>query len=124
MRARFVNPLMADANLQGGIAQGLGGVLYEHIVYDEAAQLKTATLMDYTLPTAVEVPNSTIDHLATPSPFTLLGIKGIGESGITGPTVAVPSAVEDALPHLRLALMENPLTPERVWQAVQAAQAR
>jgi carbon-monoxide dehydrogenase large subunit len=118
-----INPLLADANLQGAVAQGLGGTLYEHIVYDEAAQLLTATLMDYTLPTAVEVPNTVIDHLTTPSPFTQLGIKGVGESGITGPTVAVPSAVEDALSHLKLSLMENPLTPERVWQAVRAAQA-
>jgi carbon-monoxide dehydrogenase large subunit len=111
-----------DANLHGGIAQGLGGTLYEQLVYDDAGQLQTATFMDYTLPTAVEMPSNLIlEHQETPSPFTPLGVKGAGESGITGPLTAIASAIENALPHLKLELMETPFTPYRVWQAIQDA---
>jgi carbon-monoxide dehydrogenase large subunit len=117
----IINPLMADANLHGGIVQGLGGALYENMVYDDAGQLKTATFMDYTLPTAIEAPPMVLDHQETPSPFTLMGTKGVGESGVTAPLGAIPAAIEDALPHLKLALMETPLTPDRVWRAMQAA---
>jgi carbon-monoxide dehydrogenase large subunit len=117
-----INPLLAEANVHGGIAQGLGGALYEHLVYDEAGQLKTATFMDYTLPTAVEVPSLEFEHQVTPSPFTPLGTKGVGESGVTGIMGAVCSAVENALPHLNLNLSEMPLKPDRVWQAIQTAQ--
>ena len=118
----IINPLMVYANMHGGIVQGLGGALYENMVYDEAGQLKTATLMDYTLPTAAEAPPMILDHQETPSPFTLLGAKGAGESGVSCPLGAIPAAIEDALPHLKLALMETPLTPDRVWRAMQAAQ--
>jgi len=119
---KIVNPLLVDANLHGGIAQGLGGTLYEQLVYDDAGQLQTATFMDYTLPTAVEMPSNLIlEHQETPSPFTPLGVKGAGESGITGPLTAIASAIENALPHLKLELMETPFTPYRLWQAIQDA---
>jgi carbon-monoxide dehydrogenase large subunit len=117
----IINPTLANANLHGGIVQGLGGALYENMVYDEDGQLKTATLMDYTLPTAMEVPILMLDHQSTPSPFTLLGSKGVGESGVAGPLGAVASAIEDALPHLKLSLMETPLTPARLWHAMHRA---
>jgi carbon-monoxide dehydrogenase large subunit len=117
----IINPALANANLHGGIVQGLGGALYENMVYDEDGQLKTATFMDYTLPTAMEVPVLMIDHQSTPSPFTLLGSKGVGESGVAGPLGAVASAIEDALPHLKLSLMETPLTPARLWHAMHRA---
>ena len=119
---KVVNPLLVNANLHGGIAQGLGGALYERLVYDEGGQLLTATLMDYTVPTAVEMPPElALEHLETPSPATPLGTKGADESGVTAPLGAVASAIEDALPELPLALMETPLTPERVWKAIQEA---
>ncbi len=120
----IINPTMAEANLHGGIAQGLGGALYENMVYDENGQLKTATFMDYTLPTAVEMPILLLDHQSTPSPFTLLGAKGVGESGVAGPLGAVASAIEDALPHLKLSLMETPFTPSKVWNAIHEAESR
>jgi carbon-monoxide dehydrogenase large subunit len=113
---------MAEANLHGGIVQGFGGAMYEHLVYDEAGQLKTTTFMDYTCPTAVDVPRFQVEHQETPSPFTPLGTKGVGESGVTGPLGALCGAIENALPHLNIKLSEMPLTPHRVWQAVQQAQ--
>jgi carbon-monoxide dehydrogenase large subunit len=118
-----INPLLADANLHGGIAQGLGGALYEHLVYDENAQLKTATFMDYTIPTAADVPSYEIAHQTTPSPFTPLGTKGVGESSVAAPLGAVVGAVEDALAQagVRVRLMETPLTPSRVWRAMRSA---
>jgi len=120
----IVNPLMAHGNLIGGIAQGLGGALYEHMVYDDAAQLMTSSFMDYTVPTAVEMPSCLIEMQETASPFTATGCKGVGESGVTGPLGAVASAVENAFPELRLALMETPLMPNRVWRALQQAERR
>ena len=118
-----MNPLLADANLHGGIAQGLGGAMYEQIAYDEAGQPLTATFMDYTIPTAVEIPKLEIGHQETPSPFTPLGTKGVGESGVGGTLGALCSAIENALPELDLRLTELPLTPSRVWEAIQAAKA-
>ena len=108
----IINPLLADANLHGGIAQGIGGAMYEKIAYDESAQPLTATFMDYTIPTAVEMPNFELGHQETPSPFTPLGTKGVGESGVGAPLGALCSAIENALPELDLRLTELPLTPE------------
>ena len=115
----IVNPLLAEGQMLGGIAQGIGAALYENMVYDSAGQLMTATLMDYTLPTALEMPTCVVEHQVTPSPFTLQGAKGVGESGVTSPLAAVASAIENALPHLKLSLMETPLMPDRVWRAIQ-----
>jgi len=121
---RIINPLLAQANLHGGIVQGFGGAMYENLVYDEAGQLKTATFMDYTIPTAADLPSFDVEHMETPSPFNPLGCKGVGESGVTGPLGALCSAVENALPHLKLNFNETPLTPNRVWQEIQRAQQR
>ena len=116
----MINPLMVDANLQGGIAQGLGGVLFENLVYDAQGQLLTGTFMDYTLPTSVDLPAFEIGHVSTPSPFNPLGAKGCGESGVGGPLDAIVSAVENALEPLgiRRHLLETPLTPDRVWRFI------
>jgi carbon-monoxide dehydrogenase large subunit len=77
--------------------------------------------MDYTIPTAVEVPKFAIEHQATPSPFTALGMKGAGESGIGATLGALCSAIEDAFPELDLRITELPLTPNRIWKAIRAA---
>jgi carbon-monoxide dehydrogenase large subunit len=116
-----VNPLLVDANLHGAIAQGIGSTLYERLVYDDVGQLLTATLMDYTIPTSVELPRFEVEHQETPSPFTPLGMKGVGESGVGGALGALCSAVENALSHLDVTFNELPLTPDRVWKAIQAA---
>jgi carbon-monoxide dehydrogenase large subunit len=120
----IVNPLLVDANLHGGIAQGIGGAMFERIAYDEAGQPLTATFMDYTLPTAVELPRLEIGHQQTPAPFTPLGTKGVGESGVGGTLGSLCSAIENALPEADLHLSELPLTPSRIWQAIQDAPAR
>jgi carbon-monoxide dehydrogenase large subunit len=116
----MINPLLVDANLHGGIVQGLGGVLYEHLVYDDAGQLLTGTFMDYTCPTAVDVPSFEVGHVVTPSPFNPLGAKGAGESGVGGPLGAVTSAVENALRPLGVKghILETPLSPSRVWRFI------
>jgi aerobic carbon-monoxide dehydrogenase large subunit len=121
---KIVNPLLAEANLHGGVAQGLGAALYEQIAYDEDAQPLTATFMDYTIPTAVEVPHIELGHQETLTPFTPLGTKGVGESGVGAPLGALCSAIENALPELDLRLTELPLTPSRVWAAIQSAKER
>jgi carbon-monoxide dehydrogenase large subunit len=120
----IVNPLLAEANLHGAIAQGVGSALYERVAYDGAGQLLTATLMDYTIPTAVELPALGVGHHETPSPFTPLGAKGVGESGIASAPGAIAAAIEDAFPELDLRLERLPLTPERVWRALREAPPR
>jgi aerobic carbon-monoxide dehydrogenase large subunit len=119
-----VNPTLVEANLHGATAQAIGGGLFERIAYDGAGQLQTATLMDYTIPTALEVPPITVAHQHSPSPFTPLGTKGAGESGMGSALGALTSAIEDALPHLPLRLDELPLTPSRVWHAIRRASAK
>lgn len=117
----IINPLLADANLHGAIAQGIGSAMYERITYGDDGQLMTATLMDYTIPTAVELPLFDIRHVQTPSPFTPLGMKGIGESGGGSALGALCSAVENAFPELDPTLDELILTPCSVWRAIRGA---
>jgi len=119
-----VNPMLAEGNVHGGIAQGIGGAIYEHLVYDENGQFKTGTFMDYTLPTAVEIPPLELGHQETRSPFTPLGTKGVGESGVAAILGAICSAVENALPELDLRLLEMPLSPERLFGAIRSAPKR
>ena len=119
----IVNPLLVDANLHGATAQALGGALYEEIRYDESGQIQTATLMDYTIPTAVEMPRVEVAHQVYPSPFTPLGTKGAGESGLGCALSSVVSAVEDALRDYDARINEIPMTPSRVWEAIRAATA-
>jgi carbon-monoxide dehydrogenase large subunit len=116
---KVINPMLVDAQTHGAIAQGLGGTLYEELIYDESGQLLTTTLMDYTLPTAVEMPPKLLlGHQETPTFATPLGTKGAGETGIASTMSAVTSAVEDALDIPGLALMHLPLKPQRVWRAI------
>jgi aerobic carbon-monoxide dehydrogenase large subunit len=113
-----VNPGLVDANVHGGLAQGLGGAMFERMVYDDAGQLLTATLMDYTLPTAADLMSFEVGHRFTPSPFTALGTKGAGESGVGAPLGAVVAAVENALADWGVVIGETPVTPDRVWKAM------
>lgn len=119
----IINPLLADATMHGGIAQGLGSALFEQVGYDDGGQLVTATLMDYTIPTAVELPRFELHHQHTPSPFTPLGVKGVGESGLGAALGAVCNAIENAFPDLPVWFEQLPLTPERVWAGISKARA-
>jgi carbon-monoxide dehydrogenase large subunit len=121
---RIVNPLLADANLHGSIAQGIGSAMFEALVYDDSAQLQTATLMDYTIPTAVELPSFQIQHQETPSPFSPLGMKGVGESGMSSALGALAAAIENAFPELDLQLRDLPMSPQSIWRAIRDARER
>jgi carbon-monoxide dehydrogenase large subunit len=120
----IINPLLVEANLHGAMTQGIGSALYEELRYDESGQPLTATFMDYTIPTAVDVPMYELGHLFSPSPFTPLGAKGVGESGVGAVLGALCSAIENALPHLDLHLTRLPLTPSRVWEEIRKAPRR
>jgi carbon-monoxide dehydrogenase large subunit len=115
-----VNPLLVEGQVQGGIAHSIGQALFEQTVYDENGQLLTGELMDYAIPRAKDVPDYILGHTVTPSPSNPLGIKGVGEAGTIGATPAIANAVIDALEPLGVAHLDLPLTPERVWRAIQA----
>jgi len=109
----IVNPAAVDGQIRGAVAQGGVGAILESIDYDEGGQHRSATLVDYLLPSACDVPEIDIVHRETPSPFTESGIKGMGESGIIGAPAAVVNAVLDAL-GAEPAEVVLPLTPERI----------
>ena len=112
---KMINPLVVDGQIAGGVAQGLGGVLFEHLVYDESGQLLTTSLMDYLVPSAADVPYIEIGHVETPSPLVPGGFKGAGEGGTIAPAGAIANAVSDALAPFGGRVSELPLAPERVW---------
>ena len=119
-----INPMVVEGQAHGGVAQGIGAALLEELVYDAQGQLTTATLMDYLIPTASEVPNIEVAHLETPSPTALGGFKGMGEGGTIGAPGALANAVADALAPLGVEVRELPITPERIVRLVQAARYR
>ena len=117
----LVNPRSLAGHIVGGTAQGIGTALYEEFVYDEDGQLLSSSFMDYLIPTAMEVPELTIGHVETPSPYTPHGIKGGGEGGRMMAPAAINAAVNDALAPLGVRLTELPMTPERILAALRAA---
>jgi len=119
-----INPMLIDGQLHGGIAHGIGQALYEQVVYDDRGQLITGTFMDYALPTAEEIPSFELDRTETKSPSNSLGVKGIGEAGTIAATPAIVNAVIDALRHEGVTYLDMPLTPMRVWQALEEARGR
>jgi carbon-monoxide dehydrogenase large subunit len=118
---RIANPLLAEGQIHGGIAQGVAQALYEGMAYDEDGNCLTGSLTSYALPTAAELPSFETQRTETPSPLNPLGAKGIGESGAIGATPAVWNAVVDAVAHLGVDNVDMPATPMRVWEAIQAA---
>jgi carbon-monoxide dehydrogenase large subunit len=111
----IINPMIVEGQAHGAIAQGIGGALHEELVYDEQGQLVSASLMDYLVPTAAELPKVAIDHLEIPSPDSANGAKGVGEGGTLGPPAAIANAVSDAL---GVEVNELPLSPDRVSSAL------
>jgi carbon-monoxide dehydrogenase large subunit len=116
-----INPLLIDGQIHGGITHAIGQVLYEQIRYDESGQLITGTFVDYQMPTAAELPSFETDRTETPSPVNSLGVKGIGEAGTIAATPAIAAAVLDALAPLGVEWVDMPLTPVRVWNAIEEA---
>ncbi len=119
----MINPLIVDGQVHGGVVQGIGGALLEHLVYDENGQMLSQTLMDYLLPTALDVPTIEVHHLQTPSPFTVGGFKGMGEGGAIAPLPALANAVSDALAPLGVSVSALPLSPDRIYSLIQERQA-
>jgi len=116
---RIVNPLLAEAQIRGGVAQGIGGALYEELVYSETGDLLTSSLMDYAIPRAAEIPNIILEHIESLSPRNPLGVKGLGEGGaIPGPAV-LANAVEDALQPFDVVLQDAPVTAARIFAQLQ-----
>ncbi|MGH7389266.1 MAG: xanthine dehydrogenase family protein molybdopterin-binding subunit, partial [Candidatus Rokuibacteriota bacterium] len=117
---RPINPMVVEGQVHGGIAQGLGAGLQEELVHDPAGHLLTATLMDYALPRADQVPPLAVEHLAHPSVVNPLGIKGVGESGVISPGAVIAGAVEDALADRGVTIDRIPVTPARVFERLRA----
>ncbi|MBV8850756.1 MAG: xanthine dehydrogenase family protein [Methylobacteriaceae bacterium] len=120
----MVNPLLVEAQVVGGVAQGLGTALYEEIPYDANGQPLASTFLDYVLPGFTEVPDVRVLHMETPSPHTRFGVKGMGEGGAIAPPAAVINAINDALRKTGARLDTTPATHERVLEAIVAAQEK
>ena len=118
-----INPMIVEGQIHGGVVQGAGQALWEGAVYDESGQLLTGSMQDYALPKAHMLPDIETLSTETPSPHNPLGVKGVGETGSIASTVTIYNAVIDALQPLGITRLEMPLTPERVWQAIQQAKA-
>jgi aerobic carbon-monoxide dehydrogenase large subunit len=120
---KAVNPMIVDGQLVGALAQGIGGAIFEELAYDEAGQLLTTTFMDYLIPTAMEMPESTVVRILeeTPTPLNPLGVKGAGEGGSSGCGGALANAVSDALAPLGISITALPMSPDRLSALIRAA---
>ena len=116
-----INPLIVNGQIHGGIAQGVAQALWEGAVYDENGQLTSGSMMDYAVPKASFFPNLELGRTETPSPNNPLGVKGVGETGTIASTPAVVNAVMDALSPFGIKHLDMPLTPEKLWRAMQAS---
>jgi carbon-monoxide dehydrogenase large subunit len=115
---RIINPMIVDGQVQGAVAQGIGAALLEEVVYDESGQIVTASLADYLLPTATDIPPVRIVHLEVALPQTEGGFRGMGEGGTIGAPAAIANAVSDAL---GIDVDTLPVTPDRIFRLVQRA---
>jgi carbon-monoxide dehydrogenase large subunit len=116
----LLNPHIVDGQIRGGVAQGIGGALYEQLLHDPDGQPLVTSFMDYLVPGAPEIPDIVIDHLATPSLTTPFGLKGAGEAGATGVAAAIANAVCDALRDTGIDITRTPITPSTVRAALRA----
>jgi carbon-monoxide dehydrogenase large subunit len=113
-----INPLIVHGQVAGSLAQGIAEALYERVVFADNGELLSSSLLDYAVPKAAMLPEYELDMIATPSPNNPLGAKGIGEAGCVSAPPAILNAVLDALRPLGVKSLEMPLTPERVWRAI------
>jgi carbon-monoxide dehydrogenase large subunit len=116
-----INPMVVEAQVQGGVAHGIGNAFYEQLIFDANGQLLNASFMDYLLPTALDVPTVELAHIETPSPLNPLGTKGVGEAGAIPTGAAFAQAVEDALADTGIEISEIPLSPNRLFELLAAA---
>jgi carbon-monoxide dehydrogenase large subunit len=115
---RIINPMIADGQVHGGVAQGIGNALFEEIIYDPNGNIQTATLADYMPPTARDIPHLELHHIETPTDATITGAKGLGEGGAIGAPAAILNAVNDALTPFGVSIEEVPVTPQRIRAAI------
>jgi len=116
----IINPMLVDGQTHGGVVQGIGQTLLEHVVYDEQGQLLTGSYMDYAMPRALHTPNFEVFSHPVPATTNPLGVKGCGEAGAIGAPAAVMNAVASALAPLGVGHIDMPATAERVWRALNA----
>jgi len=114
-----INPNLIDGQIHGGIVHAVGQALFEQVAYDENGQLATGSFVSYAIPSAAEMPSFETDRTETPSPVNSLGVKGVGEAGTIAASAAVTNAVIDALRPAGIDFINMPLTPMRVWEAIQ-----
>ena len=114
-----VNPMIVDGQVCGGAAQGIGTAVYEEMPFDAQGQPLASTLADYLLPGATDIPNIRLLHMETPSPYTNFGQKGVGEGGAIGPAGAIANAINDALAPLGVEILQVPVTPRRIIEALE-----
>jgi carbon-monoxide dehydrogenase large subunit len=119
-----INPVIVEGQVHGGVAQGVGGGLFEEIVYDDAGQLLSGTLMDYVVPRADDMPSIECVHLEFRSPRNPLGMKGLGEGGAISPPAALANAIDDALAPFNVRLTATPALPARVRALIEKSAAR
>jgi carbon-monoxide dehydrogenase large subunit len=116
-----INPKIVEGQIHGGVAQGIGQALKEEAVYDDNGTLLTGSLQDYAMPRAEDIPEIEWESTVTPCPHNPLGVKGVGEAGAIAAPPAVVNAVVDALAPLDVDGLDMPLTPERIWRAIDSA---
>jgi 2-furoyl-CoA dehydrogenase large subunit len=116
---RLINPMLVEGQIHGGVAHGIGNAFYEQLVWDASGQLQNASLMDYLLPTAAEVPPIEVAHRETASPLNPIGLKGVGEAGCIPTGAAFAQAIEDALADYKIEITEIPLSPDRLFALLQ-----
>jgi carbon-monoxide dehydrogenase large subunit len=119
-----INPMIVDGMVHGGVAQGVAQALWENAQYDESGQFLSGSLMEYAVPRADQLPSFETDRTVTPSPVNPLGVKGAGEAGTIASTPAVANAVMDALEPFGITHLDIPLTPAKLWSAMQQANGR
>ena len=120
----IINPMLVQGQVMGGYAQGIGEALLEELKYDDDGQLLTGSFSDYAMPRADDVPPLSIHTLTTPSPYNILGAKGVGEAGTIGAPAAILNAAMDALRPLGIRDLQMPLTSEKLWRAINTAPPR
>jgi CO/xanthine dehydrogenase Mo-binding subunit len=120
-----INPMILEGQIHGGVAQGIGNAFYEKLSFDDQGQLLNASLADYLLPTALDVPRMQLEHTVTPSPLNPLGIKGAGEAGAIPVGALFAQAIENALElrERKIELLEIPLSPSRVFELIEEGKA-
>jgi CO/xanthine dehydrogenase Mo-binding subunit len=117
----IINPMLVEGQIHGGVAHGIGNAFYEQLVYDEQGQLLNASFMDYLIPSATDVPPIETAHRTTPSPYNPVGLRGVGEAGCIPTGALFAQAVEDALAGSGVEITEIPLSPNRLFEIIEAA---